>query len=67
MKRIYVVEVVEKKLVSVRAMSRRDAVRRVNGGQGSYITEGGDEVAVRARLYDPDKKYAVLRVGTKRA
>lgn len=67
MKRIYVVEVIEKRLVSVAAGSRRDAINRVNRGQGDYITEGCDEVAVRARLYDPDKKYAVLRVGTKRA
>ncbi len=66
-KRIYVVEVVEKRLVSVLARSGADAVKRVNRGQGDYITEGCDEVAVRARLHDPDKKYAVLQIGTKRA
>lgn len=63
-KRLYAVEVIEKRLVSLRAAARKDAIRRVNAGQGDYMTEGGDEVAVRARLYNPDKKYAVLQVRT---
>jgi len=67
MKKIYAVEVMDKRIVSVAARSRRDAVRRVNRGEGDYITEGGDEIAIHARLYNPDKKYAVLRVGSKRA
>jgi len=63
---IYVVEVVEKRLISVRAASRMDAIRRVNRGEGDYIIKNGDEVAVRARLDRPDKKYAVLQVRAKR-
>ncbi len=65
MRRIYAVEVIEKKLVSVSAMSRQDAMRRVNRGEGDYIAAEGEEVAVRARRYDPDKKYGVLQVRTK--
>ena len=66
MKKIYAVEVIEKNIVSVAADSAPDAVRRVNRGEGDYITKDGDEVAVRARLYRPDKKYAVLQVRAKR-
>ncbi len=65
MKKIYAVEVIEKRLVSVAAASRMDAIRRVNRGGGDYIVKDGDEVAVRARLYRPDRKYAVLQVRAK--
>ena len=62
---IYAVEVVEKRLIFVRAASRMNAIRRVNRGEGDYIIKNSDEVAVRARLYRPDKKYAVLQVRAK--